>query len=259
MKRKLRNGETVMGIICNSGSPTLVEVLGYVGFDYVVIDTEHTPITLDEKAAHLIRAAEIGGLTPLIRVSTEDPTFIHKSLDMGAQGIFVALVNTREDARKIVEAVKYPPMGRRAFGPGRHLGRHRYGMDRKTYVDYWNRESMVMFLVETTEGVDNLDEIVTVPGIDVMGIGQGDLAVDLGAPAPRFGNPDCVKAVEKLLELCKPRGIFVRDIFNDIDTARKWYAKGIRVFEWGFDVEVFQTAAKRIISTAESLRKPAKA
>lgn len=253
MKRKLRNGEAVNGIICNSGSPALVEVLGYAGFDYVAIDTEHTPITLDERAAHLIKAAELGGMTALMRVSTSDPAFIHKSLDMGAQGIFVALVNTKADAKRVVDAVKYPPMGTRAFGPGRHLGRHRYGIDRKTYVDYWNQESIVMFLVESREGVDNLEDIVTVPGIDVMGIGQGDLAVDLGAPAPRFGNPDCVKAVEKLLALCKPRGIQVRDIFGDMEMAMKWYAKGIRVFEWGFDVELFQGAAKRIISNTQSL------
>lgn len=255
MKHKMRNGEVVLGMMCNSGNPTMVEMLGYAGFDYVVIETEHTPISLDDSAMHLIRAAEIGGLTPLVRVRGPDPGTINKALDMGSQGIFVTHVNSREEAERVVEAVKYPPIGGRGSGPGRYLGRHRYSLDRRRYINYWNEESVVLFLVESAEGVDDLEEIVSVPGIDAMGIGQGDLSVELGEPAPRFGSPEVVKAVEKLISLCRPRGIAVRDIFGDAETAVKWYEKGVRVFEWGFDLEVFQKAARGIVKDAQALKK----
>jgi len=255
MKRRLRSGEAVNGIICNSASPTLIEIVGYAGFDYVVIETEHSPITLDGEAMHLIRAAELSGLTVLMRISENDPSLIHKALDMGCQGILVTHVNSKEEARRVVESVKFPPLGNRASGPGRHMGRHRYALDPKTYVNYWNQESTVMFLVESMEGVNNLEEIVTVPGIDVIGIGQGDLSAELGAPTPRFGNPNCVKAVEKLLALCKPRGIFVRDIFSDAATAKKWYEKGVRVFEWGFDLGLFQKGTKDVAANFQLLKR----
>lgn len=253
MKKKLRNNEFVMGMMAYAGNPSLIEIIGYSGFDYIVIETEHNPITLDDKAMHLIRAAELAGMTPLMRVSAQDPGQIHKALDMGCQGIFVVHVNSKEDAKKVVEAVKYPPIGTRASGEGRYLGRYRYALDRKTYSDYWNNESIVMFLVESKIGVDNLEEIVTVPGIDVIGIGQGDLSLDLGNWTGRFKNNECVKAVEKLLSLCKPRGIAVRDIFSDIDTAKKWSDKGVRVLEWGSDLGNFENKIKEIMSNIRSV------
>jgi len=260
VKKKLRNGEIVNGISCNSGSPAMVEIAGYTGLDYVVIETEISPINMEgETSVHLARAAELGGLTAIMRVRANDPSLISKALSIGYQGIFVVHVNSKEEALSVVKAAKYPPMGTRSSGPGRHLGRHRYAVRMKEYVDYWNRESIVMFIVESKEGVENLEEIVTVPGIDIMGIGQGDLSTDLGDPgAPRFGNSYCVKAVEKLLSLCTPRGIAVRDFFSDLDEAKKWYDKGIRVFEWGFDLRIFQSAVKDIVGKADTLRNWAK-
>jgi len=248
MKQKLHSGETIHGLTTNSGSPTLVEIIGYAGFDYIVIETEHAPITLDEKAVHLIRAAELAGITPLMRVRANEPSLIHKALDLGCQGAFVVHVESKEDAKKVVNAVKYPPLGTRASGPGRYLGHHRYALDQQTYPEYWNRESIVMFLIESKRGINNLEEIVSVPGIDVIGIGQGDLSLDLGDWLPRWKNPYCVKAVERLLKLCVPRGIAVRDIFSDFDTASKWQKKGVQVFEWESDTENFQRTMKTMMN-----------
>jgi len=255
MKSKLRNNEHVIGMCSNSGSPTLIEMMGYAGFDFVVIETEHTPLTLDGKTSHLIKAAELAGLTPLIRVRDNESSLIHKALDIGSQGIFCPHVESKEEAQKLVDAVKYPPLGDRSGGPGRYLGPHRYAIDKESYPDYWNRESIVMFLIESKKGLDNLEEIVTVAGIDVIGIGQGDLSLSLGNWSPRFQHQECVMAVEKLLTLCRPRGIAVRESFNDIKMAKKWCEKGIRVFELGSDTSIFQKNVRKMMNEYRDLSK----
>lgn len=254
MKRKLRNGEIIMGMSTITGNTALVESMGYAGFDYLVIESEHSPNVLDERTLHIIRAAELGGLTPLMRVRDNDPSLIHKALDLGCQGIFCVHVESKNDAERLVDAVKYPPLGSRSAGPGRYLGKHRYAINTKNYPDYWNKNSIVMFLIESKKGVDNLEEIVTVPGIDVIGIGQGDLSLDLRNWVGRFQHPDCVKAVEKLLRLSEPKGIAVRDIFSDLETAQKWHKKGVSVFEWGNDLNNFLVRAKEIISFASKIK-----
>ena len=162
-------------------------------------------------------------------------------------------MESKNDAERIVDAVKYPPLGSRAAGPGRFLGDHRYAK-KKNYPDYWNKNSIVMFLIESKKGVDNIEEIVTVPGIDVIGIGQGDLSLEQGNWIGRFQHPDCVKAVEKLLMACKPKGIAVRDVFGDLETAQKWHKKGVSVFEWGNDLGNFLFRAKEIISFAPKIK-----
>lgn len=233
--------------------------MGFIGVDYVMIDTEHTPICAEGIGSDLVRAADLGGLTTIMRVKENDPTVIATAFDIGCQGVFVSHIDSAEEAKRVVDAVKFPPLGERSLGPNRHrnLMENKYGMDRKQYIDYWNRESIVMILIENKKGVDNMNDILSVPGIDVVGIGQSDLSAELGAPAGRFKNPDVVKIVERLIAQARARGIAIREQFGggDTESAIKWYNNGIRVIEWGSDVGVFQNAAKKIAKDAQILRK----
>lgn len=180
---RLQQPQPVIGIFSSIPSPALVEMAGYAGFDFVVIDNEHGPAGI-ETTEHLLRAARGAGIPAIVRVSGANQQEILRSLDVGASGVQVPQVNTVDQARLVVSAAKYPPLGNRgvAFGT-RAAGYGFYGG--ADYVEAANNETVVITHVETMEAVDNLGATLEIPGIDVVFIGPTDLSVSMGHP----GNP----------------------------------------------------------------------
>jgi len=170
--------KNLLGTWIQTASPDVVEIAGHAGLNFVVIDTEHTSFGI-ETSDCLLRAAECVGLAALIRVSHKDPTLVMKALDAGAQGIVYPGVSKRKDAEQAVKASKYHPLGERGACPFVRSGGHNI-LDWEKYAAEANKNTAVILLLEGKEGVDNLDEIISVPGVDVNMLGPFDLSVSLG-------------------------------------------------------------------------------
>lgn len=179
-KAKLADGKVVFGAIVNHYAPDIVELFGAIGYDFVMIDCEHGAMHLDQ-VENMVRAAEVFNITPITRVPNHDDATILGYLDRGVQGIIVPHVNTREAAQAVAGAARYYPDGHRGVGGGRA---HDYGVgtSREESTRWINAQMLVIPMVEETEAVDNLDAILTVPGVDVLHVASGDLSQSMGYP-----------------------------------------------------------------------------
>jgi len=179
-KQKIEDGKIAMGAWLTYHSPETVEILGAMGFDFVTLDLEHEPFS-ELAVVQSIRAAEAFDLTPIVRVPN-DADLILRLLNAGAQGVHVTRVNTRQDARAVVEASRFHPHGRRTFYAVGRSGNYGIGMTEEEYAEGTNRETLVILQVEEEEGVRNIDEILSVPYVDAIQVGPKDLWQSMGMP-----------------------------------------------------------------------------
>jgi 4-hydroxy-2-oxoheptanedioate aldolase len=229
---KLKKGQPVAGCWSLMGSLEAVEMMGYSGFDFVIIDRQHTYYGLD-KTENLLRAATLAGITPIVRVSDKSSASIMKALDAGAMGILVPTVSTAHEAELIVEAAKYPPLGKRSACPDTRAVQ--YGMlEWESFADLSNQNTMVWLIVEGPEGVKNFSEIVKVKGVHSIVMGPFDLSQSIGYP----GKPNHPKVLEHLEEMVKiAKGamvqmvavIFETDPIQIKEKADQWIARGCNI------------------------------
>ena len=194
-KAKLAEGKVVFGAIIGRPAPDLVELFGAMGYDFVMIDCEHGPMDLEE-VEHMVRAAEVFGITPIARIPNHEDSTILRVLDRGVQGIIVPHVNTRDVAESVAGGARYHPDGHRGMAGGRD---HDYGVgvSREQSTRWINSQVLVIPMIEETEAVANLDAIITVPGVDVLHVASGDLGQSMGNPGPA--------AVRELMRQVIPR------------------------------------------------------
>jgi 4-hydroxy-2-oxoheptanedioate aldolase len=194
-KAKLAEGKVVFGAIIGNYAPDMVELFGAIGYDFVMIDCEHGPMNL-EQVEHMVRAAEVFGITPITRVPNHEDSTLLQFLDRGVQGVIVPHVNTRTIAESVARAARYYPEGHRGMGGGRA---HDYGVgvSRAESTQWLNSQLLVVPMIEETTAVDNLDAILTVPGLDVLHVASGDLGQSMGNPGPA--------AVRQLMSQVIPR------------------------------------------------------
>jgi 2-keto-3-deoxy-L-rhamnonate aldolase RhmA len=194
MPALLASGNVVRGVFVGIPSPALVEMCGHAGFDFVVIDNEHGPASL-ETTEHMIRAAKAANVAPIVRCLEPD---ILRVLDLGASGIQIPSVNTAEQARRIVSAARYAPVGNRgaAFSV-RAAGFGFFGG--AAHAQASNAGIAVVVMIETPEAIRNLDAILAVPGIDAAFIGPNDLSFSMGHPA-NWNHPEVQAAIESTLK-----------------------------------------------------------
>lgn len=193
VKEKIARGEPSFGIWPIFPTADRIEFYGHLGYEFVVIDAEHLPISPD-MCLDLVRASEVVGVIPIVRPPGHLSSTILPYLETGAMGVYVPHVQTADDARAIIQAVKYGPMGNRSAGSSNRPAS--YGLDQppREYYTAANEETMVILLVEDVVGVSNLDEIVQVPGVDVVCIGPGDLSISMGHLDER-ADPEVMRAV----------------------------------------------------------------
>src|SRR5262245_229067 len=206
LKQKLRDGKPAFGVMITFPSPVVVEMLGYMGFDWVLLDNEHGSITVDT-AEDVIRAAELTGIAPIVRPAVNRPEVIAPFLDRGAWGVQVPHVNTRAEAEAAVAACKYFPAGERgSFSRGRPA---EYGMSGVSTQDYFakaNAETLVCLMLEEVVAISNLAEIVRVKGVDVLFIGSGDLSQSMGHPGQQ-AHPEVQAVMEKGVRQIREAGV----------------------------------------------------
>jgi len=184
MKAKLKAGEPVFGASVMIPSPQIVEMLGAFGFDWVLLDCEHGALTL-ESVELMAMAAEASGMTAIARPATRSADHILQVLDRGVMGVQVPHVNTAADAREVVEAVKYHPLGRRGLAAGTRAAIYDAHGTMADYVRAANDATLIAIQLEEREAIENLDELLRVPDVDVFFIGPSDLSQSMGHP----GNP----------------------------------------------------------------------
>ena len=170
VKTRLKNNQPVLGILANSTDPTVAELCGFSGLDFYMIDGEHSPVTTAQ-VQEIVRACEVSGITPLARVRSNDAKLILQYLDVGVMGIMMPGIRTVNEVEALVQAVKYPPAGSRGFGFVRACDYLQGTMTQGEYVSFSNEQTLVLPMIEHKEAVDNLDDLLTVEGVDGFVIG----------------------------------------------------------------------------------------
>jgi 4-hydroxy-2-oxoheptanedioate aldolase len=197
----------------------------------VIIDFEHGPI--DQASAHAMIAATAGtSCAPLVRVTQNDHVEVKRALDLGAEGILFPMTKNAEDAKRAVASVHYPPVGVRGFGP--FMAQSRWQKNLSDYKEMADGNVACCLLVETKEGVENINEICAVPGVDLIIPARFDLSTDLGVSG-QFNHPKVIAAITRIEKVANKAGIPLGNVAMTKDYVDELFAKGYKVI-CGYDV-----------------------
>ena len=244
MKQKLQQGEAVYGPFLKLSDPALIEIAALAGFDFAIIDSEHGPFSM-ETAQQLVRSAEARGLTPIVRVPENEPHYILRALDIGAHGVQVPQVSTKEAAIRTAEAAKYHPKGDR--GVCCFTRAAQYGsIPPAEHFETSNAEVSVIVHIEGVEGVTNLPEILTVEGLDVIFLGPYDLSQSCGVPG-QVDHPSVVEKMEEAVKLSREAGKAVGTYVNTVEAGKRWRDIGVQYVSISVDTNIFYNACKGMV------------
>ncbi len=240
-----REGRQTIGGWLSVGNVQTAELLAGAGFDWLCIDLQHGLLDYRDLLS-MLPAISTTETTPIVRVSGNLPSEIMKVLDAGAMGVIVPLVNTRAEAAAAVSACNYPPQGARSFGPARAVVYGGAG-----YVREANDQIVCIVMIETAEGLANLEEIVATPGLGGVYVGPSDLAYALGLPPlGDTDNPIHMAAVEKILAACKAAGVPAGCHASSLPWAQRRLAMGFDFVTLGSDTGFMMRAATAELKAA---------
>ena len=245
-KNMVHAGEQPVGTFVGSASMLMTEACAAAGFDYVIIDNEHSPIEA-ETSAQLIIAAESKGITPFCRVREISRPAILKLLDVGAQGLIVPCVKSVDEVRKLVEYTKYAPVGQRGFCPTRKDG-WGYGisLDVQGTMSYFNDNVLLIPQCETVEALSCIEEIAALDGVDGIFIGPFDLSISMGIPG-RFDLPEFQAALERIKNACHDAGKFCILFTMTPEGVIDGFSKGYDSMTMAIDLSIFIKSAKEAL------------
>jgi 4-hydroxy-2-oxoheptanedioate aldolase len=226
LKSRIARGDRILGTVINLPSPQLVEMAGYLGFDYVVIDAEHGPLTISH-CEEMVRSSDAAGIPAVVRVARNAPDAILRSLDIGASGVQVPHIRSEADARDAVQAAYYFPHGSRSLATPRAAG---YGvtLNPAEYAAMANQSIVVIAQIEETEAVKHLPSILAVPNIDLIFVGRVDLSQSLGLPG-RTDAPETYRTVSEIEAHAHAAGRPLAMSVPDRDAAIAAFAAGYQV------------------------------
>jgi 4-hydroxy-2-oxoheptanedioate aldolase len=257
VRQILQNGGIVVGATMQIASPELIEMAGRNGCDFVMIDCEHGSFYL-ERLVDMFRAADAIGITSIVRVPNKDPSFIMRCLDAGAMGVVVPNVSTGEEVRNIVSAARYKAGdngGTRGACPGTRSSWHQTN-DWIEFVRWSNENVMVWALIEGITGVRNIDEILSISGLDAIMMGAFDLAHDMGYPG-ETNHPKVTAAFDDVVAKAIGKGVAV--VANFFSTSPEvmskeqdyWLSRGVRIFNIGSDRRLINSAMANVFQTVK--------
>jgi len=250
VKSKLEKNEIVIGSVVSMADYTISERLGFAGYDFLWIDAEHNGLDYKDILMHIISASS-GGAASFVRVRDNDPAIVKPILDMGVDGIIFPLIKTVDDAKKAVASCTYPPKGIRGVGPGRAV---RYGMD--NVMDYLlNKAESTIFKILQVEHVDcvnNLEEIVKVPGIDVLMIGPSDLSASVGL-MEQIEHPTVLGMIDKICRVGLDSGICVGAFTGSNPRVIDLFIeRGVKMICIGGDSGFLMSGARKALETVKN-------
>ena len=245
VRAKLKRGEPSTGTWLNLGDSVGAQLMARAGFDWLTVEMEHSHVTF-EHAARSFAIIAATGCVPLVRVPFNTTENIRRVLDTGAWGIVVPLVNSRAECEAVVRAARYRPIGQRTIGG--QLGPANFATDAATYFARANDEILVVVMAETAEAVANIDDILSVPGIDAVFIGPNDLHASLGA-APAFDSdlPAFNDALARILASAKKHGVAPGIHVADAAQAKRRIAEGWQFIAISSEVGMMLAHAAQIV------------
>lgn len=245
LKRMLKEGKSCIGTWSVMPSASAANIMGAAGLDFVIIDMEHGPISF-ETAEDMVRALEGESCTPLIRVPSGNKQTILRALELGAHGVVVPQIETPQQAKDVVQATKYAPIGNRGVSVfTRSSGYYAVGQQGRT--DRENEETMVVLLVEGIKGIKNLEKIAEVGNIDVIYIGTYDLSQSLGIP-DQVDSPEVIKEVENCTKKIRSKGIAAGVLAQNERDIEQWLKIGVQFIPYMVDCAIFYQACSNIVN-----------
>ena len=234
-----------IGIFSKTSDPAFIEIMGYAGADFVIIDLEHGPNSI-QTAQNLVRAAELAGSVPIVRVKEGNDSIIGEALDIGAAGIQVPQIETAVQAENVIKRMKFAPEGER--GVCRFVRAAQYSANGR--FKYFKRanEAVAILQIEGMSGIQNLHEILQVPGIDVLFIGPYDLSQSLGLTG-QIDHPLIEEKIHEITKACMQKGVATGIFVDSPENALKWKANGVRYISYSVDTGIFYEAVKNMIHT----------
>lgn len=240
VREKLRAGKTSLGCFVGLGSPNAAELLAHAGFEWLIIETEHSALDSAE-IEHMLMAINGAETVPIVRVPSADPVYIQRALDFGAMGIMVPMVKTVEEAQAVVRATRYPPAGTRGYNP---LRAAHYSFDSKDYFYRANDNLLVALILETKEAVQSLEAIASVPGVDVLFLGPFDLCLSLGLDPMKQPHSQVEAVIEQMLSIAKKTGVGTGIHAFNTDQLYKRQAQGFTMISYSADYVLLAEAAR---------------
>jgi len=240
LRKILKEGKLATGSVIYSWSPNVMEVCGYSGLDFMRIDNEHA-WRQDRTAEHLIRAAIISDVVPLLRVDRDNPYLIRKALEIGAGAVLVPNLQTPDEVRSAIKASKFPPFGIRGYsgscwsaGWGTKAG--------KEWVQWSNTEPMIGIMIEHKRIMDYIDEILSIEALDYVYFGPSDYSMSLGLGEPNKNHPDVQDALKRTIAAAKKHGKHVAyGVGTNPEEIKKYIAMGITMLELGNDLGILKS------------------
>lgn len=245
VKEKMLSGEPTFGTLVSMPSPNVVQVLAASGFDWLWFDLEHGPIPFD--ALHnMINATAVGDAAciPLTRVPADELWSVKPVLDAGSLGVIFPFVETAQGAADAVAATRYPPAGKRGFGP--FYAGSRWGLGLREYAEQADDAILRIMMLESKDAVENVEEIMATDGIDVAFLAPFDLSQSLGVPG-QFDSPVYLDALDRLEKATEQAGAIMGTLVLDADTAKAKLDRGYRFLMLGLDIALLEGAAKDIL------------
>lgn len=244
-KAALDSDRGALGPFMITSDPAFVEAAGHAGYDFVLLDMEHGPGTF-QNLQNLIRAANVTGACPVVRVPRGTDIWIDRALDVGAGAVLVPQIDNAEQARAAVSAAKYSPVGNR--GTCRFVRSAGYGA--VPGAEYFSKaqETVVIIQAEGKKAVENLDEILDVPGVDVIFIGPYDLSSSLGHVG-EIDHPEVIACIQNIIEKANAKGVKLGCFADTVEGGKKWRDMGVKFIGYACDTYLFYQKAKADVDT----------
>jgi 2-keto-3-deoxy-L-rhamnonate aldolase RhmA len=242
LREKLYSGETCYGTFLTIGSSDVPDILKHLGFDWFVLDAEHSYLSTQDLKI-MMQALAGTDISPIIRIGQVDQYLVKRALDVGGEGLLTPLVNYAEEAQRLVKFAMYPPEGVRGAGPGRAA---RYGMNLPEYIGTANRELLLAVQIETKEALNNLKEILETKRIDIGFVGPSDLTISLGLGTDR-SNPRVIEAMQKVIRSCNDHGKIPGTLAATVEEARKFRELGFKFISLASDTRFLVAGARSFL------------
>ena len=244
LRARLQQGQHVFGtMIQEVSSPFIVHVMKNPGFDFVLVDMEHGKFDL-ESTGDLLQMIRLTDMTCLVRASDNQYPLMARVLDAGAEGVMVPRISSRQDVEAVIRSVRYPPLGLRGLAVTR--GQNDYNrIDGPTFVQHANRENLVIIQIERKEALDNIDDVLSVPGVDVALIGPVDLATSLDIPL-NFDHPKMHEAIQKVIDACQRHHVYTGMHAASLEALSYWGKRGILMLSSQSDLDILVDQSKAL-------------
>jgi 2-dehydro-3-deoxyglucarate aldolase len=251
LRNKVNLKTLTLGSWITLGHPAIAEIMASAGFDWLVIDLEHSVIDL-EIAGDLIRTIDLCGVAPLVRLTSNDQNQIKRVMDAGAHGIIVPMVNTPEEALRAVAATRYAPVGSRGVGLARAQG---YGANFQNYLKWQSEGPVIIVQIEHKDAVDQLETILKVPGVDGFIVGPYDLSCSMGI-AGQFEQAEFVHTIKRIHEIGQQVGSLVgmHIVEPDLQQLEQMVRDGYNFIAYSVDIRLLDIGARQGIARIKEIQ-----